>query len=759
MYKLLFAPIFKYTYRLLIISLGNIVKENSMKVRYKIAVAGISAAIIPVLIAVSVIVWQVSISDTRKAFQIVQGYLGAITSGLSTFFGDARNAATSLATFQGDSGLAWSNAERTFTQFARSSDSIARITLVDSYGYMYETGRSGNTWQGGRRTENDFLPDARPLSVAGTDYFRRLVANNETAELTVLVNEPYLPTGSSIKSINTIVPIIYNGRSIGLVDVTQTSLALSRVYHDLLSSFNFIEMFGLDARLYLVSQSSSNGQVISSISFNYSSGSYEDSLFNSPEIIPLSTLGQEALSAFDSALISERGVALRNIGGIDYFVAAVNIADTPFRLCLTVPQRYMIATVYRIFILGVAFIIVVAITSGIALTIISGALIRSLTSMSGTMQDIAEGGGDLTAHIDVNGNDEITTIGTSFNMFVDALHSMISNVSESADSLDAVGKTLYGNATAISGDVSEIVHDIKDLHCVAEEQSASVTETAAVVKQIFHNIENLRSQIESQLAAVTESSTAIRQMLANIASISESISKASESFDKLKDTASNGKESISAVQDLVSNLILQSDTLLEANSVIDSIASQTNLLAMNAAIEAAHAGEAGKGFAVVAEEIRVLAENSAEQSRSIAAGLKNTIAAIKNIAGATTEADEAFDSVSLKISDVTSVVSEINFAMIEQNEGSSHVLEALNNIEGRSARINGGALEMHAGAGTILNEISRLAGISQSLKMRVSSIAKATEAINSEVAGIVENSGANKEAIDVLASITAKFKL
>ena len=44
-----------------------------MKVRHKITVAGIVAALIPVVVAISVIVWQVTLSDNRKAFQIVQG--------------------------------------------------------------------------------------------------------------------------------------------------------------------------------------------------------------------------------------------------------------------------------------------------------------------------------------------------------------------------------------------------------------------------------------------------------------------------------------------------------------------------------------------------------------------------------------------------------------------------------------------------------------------------------------------------------------
>ena len=213
------------------------------------------------------------------------------------------------------------------------------------------------------------------------------------------------------------------------------------------------------------------------------------------------------------------------------------------------------------------------------------------------------------------------------------------------------------------------------------------------------------------------------------------------------------------MQDLVLKLTRQSDSLLEANSVIDNIANQTNLLAMNAAIEAAHAGDAGKGFAVVAEEIRKLSEDSSEQSRAIAAGLKATIDSINTIASATAAADGAFDTVAAKISAVTDLVNEIDGAMNEQTLGNRQVLEALEDIESVTEKIRGGADEMNAGTDAILKEITRLSGIAQAVQDSSGSIAKAAETINSEVAEIVENSGANKEAIDVLADITGKFVL
>ncbi len=724
-----------------------------MKIRSKILFMSMSA-LIPLCIATGVIVSVASRSDIRKTLDVMQEYVGGVSSGLEVFFGEARSAAASAANLQSARMLDWREAGIDFTGLVNANSTIYDISLIESTGHFYRTSISGNLWQGGKITENDTIPNSRPLSVATRDYFRALVTENDLGEFFLITSEPFVQPGLTSKAYITSAPIISRGKAVGAVSVVQSSGALSTTYAALTA--NFLERFGDKARMYLVSD---GNQLISDFAYNPNTGEYEDSLFSSTDILSVSTLGTEVTSAITAALRSDGGVSEATLDGTSFYILARNIEGTPFSVCITVPQSYMLSASRLILAVGVAVFIIIFIVMAAGASFVTSLIMGSLTGMSRTMKEIAEGGGDLTVRIYIKGKDEIAAIGMSFNQFISTLNSMISMVSSSASSMSEIARSLSIGISDISGGIFSITKDIDDMNVTVEEQSASVTETSSTITQITHNIEHLTNQIENQLTAVTQSSAAITEMVSNINSISANLSRANSSFDELRADAASGKESIGNVQELVNSLSSQSDSILEANSIIDAIASQTNLLAMNAAIEAAHAGDAGKGFAVVAEEIRILAENAAEQSNTITRGLNEAVAAIKNIAKAMLIADNSFDAVALKIDAATSLVSEISFAMREQNEGSRQVLEGLSDIEKATMKIRDGAVEMNSGTVAILKEVDRLSSVSHAVQDRSASIAKSADTISGVVDQITQNSMTTTKAIQTLIDITSKFKL
>ena len=723
-----------------------------MKIRNKLTIASL-VSLIPILIGLIVIASVSLRADSSKTLNLIAEYTGSVRSSLSTFFVKAQDMATYVAAMQGRLMLDWDEGRHVFEDCQKQNSYVSRVTYIDSEGYVYIIG-AGNPYQGGRSTANDSDPNAAPVIATDRDYFRSLVANNKRGEFKVMVSEPYIPRGLANKTIVTSASVIHNGEGVGVINIDQTTAELSSVYEVLTA--NFLDRFGKNAHLYLISD---GGQLVSSLEYNEEHGAYEETLFNHEEIVSANTLSQDTLATFNSASRMGDVIITASIDGTQVFVATARIEGTPFTLFFAVPQRAILSSSYTIIALSIGSFVLIAVLLISIIFAITGPMVRALITMRNTMHEIAQGGGDLTVHVDVSGNDEIADIGDCFNKFVSSLHGMISSVSDSAKSMNDIGHKLSKNADDISGDVSTINKDIENLRSAADEQNASVNETSATIAQIAQNIDSLTHQIESQSSAVTESSAAVSQMVANIGSISGNISKETGSFAELRSAADNGKTGIKAVQDLVDKLTAQSDSLLQANSVIDNIAAQTNLLAMNAAIEAAHAGESGKGFSVVASEIRKLAEDSARQSKAIAVGLKATIDSIKNIATATTTADGAFNAVVSKIDGIVTLAEEIDHAMIEQNEGGHQVLEALRDIDNVTVQIRDGAVEMNAGAEIILKEMSRLSSLSLQVQDRSASIARASEAIGSAVGEIVTNSETNKDAADVLVGITGKFVL
>ena len=714
-----------------------------MKIRTSLAVTVI-VCLVPMWLALAIITAMNMLSDRQRALVLIEEYTTGVASDLSAFFAIARDAASHLALVQGEMSPSWSEGMRLCNRIIDldESASIQAITFADAEGFYYTT------------AENNAQPNSAPAHyIADSSYFRDLVAGNSQAQGLTSVSEPVAYLGFPV-SIVASSAVMHEGRDAGLVSVAQPLSALSRYCTSVVA--NFEERFGAEASMHILSD---GGHLLSSIVYNESARGYADALADLSEAASAETLGQEALEAYRAAERGAGAVLAARLDGEDCFVSCARIENTPFAACFAVPQREVLATSRRMLTTAIILFCVMTIAVAIGTDAVTKTMFTSLGGMNGAMQEIAQGGGDLTVRLDEEGKNEIAAICSGFNRFVGTLHSMIESVSKSARIMSVAGETLARDADAISGDISSIIRDMDNLNFAVEEQSASVAETSSTVAQITQNIESLSSRIENQSSAVTQSSAAVQQMVANIAAISENAAKAASSVESLKAQAANGRCSIGAVQELVAKLSAQSDSLLEANGVIDNIAAQTNLLAMNAAIEASHAGEAGKGFSVVAQQIRELSEDSAKQSRAIAAGLKDTIDSIRNIAAASTTADSAFDDVAAKIGSLTALVTEIDLAMSEQSAGSRQVLVALQDIEGVTAQIRDGAAEMNSGAETILKEMSRLSSLSQQVQDRSESVVKAAGAISSASSGIVESSSANKEAIDVLVNITSKFKL
>jgi methyl-accepting chemotaxis protein len=176
--------------------------------------------------------------------------------------------------------------------------------------------------------------------------------------------------------------------------------------------------------------------------------------------------------------------------------------------------------------------------------------------------------GDLTASIEVKGQDETARMMAGMREMVQRMGGVLGEVRGAVGSLSGASGQVAAAAQALSQGTSTQAASVEETTTSLEQLSASISQNARTSKQL--EAMALRGAAEAE-----ESGLAVNETVEAMAAIAERI------------------------------------------SIVEEIAYQTNLLALNAAVEAARAGEHGRGFAVVAAEVRKLAERSQKAAKEI----------------------------------------------------------------------------------------------------------------------------------------------
>ncbi|MEL7398971.1 MAG: methyl-accepting chemotaxis protein, partial [Pseudomonadota bacterium] len=268
--------------------------------------------------------------------------------------------------------------------------------------------------------------------------------------------------------------------------------------------------------------------------------------------------------------------------------------------------------------------------------------------VSALMENIAEGEGDLTRRLEVEGNDEISGLSNNFNVFCEKMRCSLNNLSNSASHVAEYAEEL--------SQTSQAVNNATQLQNDASTQVAAAMEQMSVnVKEVSGNADNAE---QAALAAQTNTQSGketVSQTIDQIGSLSNSIDKVSAVIGKL----SQESENIGTVLD-----------------VIRSIAEQTNLLALNAAIEAARAGEQGRGFAVVADEVRTLASRTGQSTDEIQQMIQRLQAEAQEAVNAVSESQQTSQATIDIASKADAALSEIDKLMGTISEMNGHIARA-----------------------------------------------------------------------------------
>jgi len=305
----------------------------------------------------------------------------------------------------------------------------------------------------------------------------------------------------------------------------------------------------------------------------------------------------------------------------------------------------------------------VIITVTLTLLIVGAVLsiAHSINSRLGYLQahlnEVAIKSGDLSATLEITGDDEVTIISQLFNQFVANLKSTFSKIPSLSIALE--------QESNVNTEVSE---QTNQLAIVQQTESDDIAEA---VQQMLSASEEITTNIHVAASSAEEANDSVlkgKQVIQNVSSSINSLAtKLQSSAEVTKDLEENS-HNISTVLD-----------------VIRGIAEQTNLLALNAAIEAARAGEQGRGFAVVADEVRTLAsrtQDSTTQIQSLIEAFQSNVKSRVTVmqegsSGASSTAENASDAIQALdvISDTVNKIFELNSSIASASEEQSAIFK------------------------------------------------------------------------------------
>ena len=323
-------------------------------------------------------------------------------------------------------------------------------------------------------------------------------------------------------------------------------------------------------------------------------------------------------------------------------------------------------------------------------------------------------------------NDEIGVISTSFLKMQENLVTMIKNIHEVAEHLNAESQELSGICTEVNDSSTQLSKTVEDVAEGATTQAQQTSEGSVQVGKLSDLIEVVEENMKRLFEATGSVETIEKQGV--------------DVLDVLVEKTSANNDNSRQVHMVMEETSKQADRIKNASDQIRGIASQTNLLALNASIEAARAGEAGKGFAVVATEIGNLAQETNTLTNQIEEIIHDLLdkmkEAVDNIAAmehTTEEQSESVEQTRQKFEEITKTILQMEEKCTyladstkEMKESHKSIVDVINDLSALSEENAACMEEASASVNLQSSSIEKVSSSSQD-------VAALAETLNAEI--------------------------